>query len=923
MMNQVNSNSLQAFYEAQAGLNFAYAEESRAGFSWYTHFIDDDQVRKVISAAKSVQRGTTTINFVHPVVTSIPGAVIDASGNYRVNGRNFSVKAYPEVVNNLYTGIIVIHSQATVNGITRTLEHRLSQVSPYQFLFFFPDDVTFKNERYDGRNYAGIHVNGNIRLKGSSVFSFLTSLTAGSNEAGKGYILRDIDQLYQDLAPAGQGEVPYYTEVNDPSWLNYNMRTRSNARFHTGYDYFEIGPIDSHEDRTLAYYLDADAYLGAEWKYQKYAGTNLEPVHYVVDNEDLKNLGINELAKGGGSVALFDTSKNVNVPVVGAGEEKDIFMELLDDPAVTQDEWNDFWQQWRGNHQNDYLAYHGSVINGGQDWERRFFMAAYNWPINAGATVPNAINREWWEDMEYGNDRTSVDYMSPAKREDSTTGLPRNQYFLNTEQQAAAWASWLRDNNLNTEGENKTLVKDRSQGGTYVDPGKILSKNAERNALMDKALSGGIYIGKNPATNSCVNPIADVTKDKQFYNSEKPAMGSDGNYKPSSILEIDVAALRGKIESDKVIGGALANFNGVIYVNMDDSECFPSSYDVNANGVMLVNGARVPDGGLSLVTTNNVFIKGDYNLDPDGALEKNREEDDSEVTTRYTSGVGAIGLKWQPTEIITNREVYTLSNDFPEPAYMPMASEMYDQYEDENDHIPEQNLVNTCPWWPSTESWVPTASVPEGSRLDTWFKYYRDASGNPIANPTKWADIIDGKHFSDKYFPWDEGVYYALDTDSDGKKDTYYTAEDLRDDAWVQIDDAYNSTFSYSSVHGNDPKNPSNPTTPSMVNEVTQKHIYNTTIMSPYGTEPIVLERWKDSSSRVVNGAFIQLDPDPDAGNVRSISDEASPRGVWSSSTAFRYETRFGRGASKEDRPPSGITFGASSSWREINNANF
>ena len=922
MMNQVNSNSLQAFYEADAGLNFAYAEEAQAGFNWYTH--TGVNVNTRIIAPITLNRGTTSINFVPPVLQNL-NARIDGDGNYTVNGRTFSVKAFPEEVNGLYSGIIVIHSQAIVNGITRTLEYRLSQVSPYEYFFFYPGDKVFEGGFYDGRNYAGVHVNGNILLRNSTTFAFLTKLTSGSNIPGHGYIYRQLHDRYPDLAPNGSnGESSYNTTLNNVAGLPLYMRTYADEHFfaksswQSGTATFKTGLVSAPTVQTLNYYLDADKYSGAEWDYKKYSGSNTTPVHYVIENNDLKNVGLNELTKGEGSVALFDAGKTANIPGIPQAAEKDVFKELLNKPAATQVDWDNFWGQWKVNHQNDYQAYHGATITGCEDWERKAILAAYNWPVSAGG-VPTNINREWWEDLQYGNDRTSADYMAPAKIENSSTGLSENKYFLDTEKQAAAWAGWLNDNNLNTEAADKTLIKDRSQGGVYIDPGKILGKNTSSSALKEKALHGGIYIGKNTTTGICENPIASIAQAGQFYNSARPAR-DDSRYVASNVLRIDVAALRARIIQDQTNGGPLANFNGVIYV--DRTDCLPTGSDIKAAGVMLFNGSRVPDGGLSLATPNNVFIKGDYNLDPDGVPDKNRTKDDPVVTDRYKDRVtGRLDLKWQPTEIITQREIYTLSNDFPEPTYMPMAAGPDIQYEDEKNHVPEQDVISSDKWWPSTETWVPNATVGVAdSKLDKWFKNYRDAAGNPVPIPSKWGDKVGSQFFADKYFPYDDNVYYGLDTDGDNKKDTYYTVKDLRADAYKQITTAYSWTFSYASVHGSDPKNPVKPDTASLINKVTQKCIYNTAIMTPYGTEPSVLENWVWGSRRVINGAFIQLDYDT---NALSLRNGANSRAISSSSTDFQYESRLGRNSIEAERPRSGVVFGVSSSWREINNDRF
>jgi len=82
-----NNDSLQAFYEAESGISYVYAEISRGNFNWYTH--EDKNTR--IAVAHTVTNGSA-ISFNVPV-TQLPSAYIDGSGYYRIPGRNFFVKA--------------------------------------------------------------------------------------------------------------------------------------------------------------------------------------------------------------------------------------------------------------------------------------------------------------------------------------------------------------------------------------------------------------------------------------------------------------------------------------------------------------------------------------------------------------------------------------------------------------------------------------------------------------------------------------------------------------------------------------------------------------------------------------------------------------------------------------------------------------
>jgi len=904
-LNQRNDSSLQAFYEAEAGISYAYAEESPRNFNWYTH----EDKNTPVTTSHVVTKGPITITFEPPVPPFVTaGASIDpATGCYSISGRNFSVKTYPEQIRNEstgqdeYTGIIVVHSQATVNGITGSLEYRLGRASVYQYFFFFPTDTVFSGGTYDGRNYGGIHVNGDILFTSNTYFYFLTALTCGSETPNKGFMRVPLYSLYSNLATTADGETAY-------SGLSSAMCYNSQYHFYRPTITFRSGSISSPTTKYLYYYLDNNIYPDAEWSYKKYAGTSTTPLHYVISNSYLKTQAEYELTHWSGDPGknLLVTSKTVDVTGVGSDTELEIFKKIKDTGTPAQ--WSDFWSDWKSNHQNDYQAYHNSgVLKSGEDWERRFFVAGYDWGGLADGVPEGSygVNREWWEDLRYGNDRTSIDYMAAATVETLADGLETSKYYLNTEQQSSAWEGWLANNTLNVAGENKTLVQDRSQGASYVDPGKVLGTAPDQNTVKKKALNGGIYIGLKDG--AFQNPISDCTTEKQFYNAAQPAAKDSSysgyyKYEPSSVLKIDVACLKAKIDYDKANNGPLNDFNGIIFTDLNGYSWSNTHYDNNADGVMLVNGARLPDGGLSLGTPNNVFIKGDYNLDPDGVSEKNRSPDDPTVTGRYTS----VDLEWQPAEIVTQRVAYTLSNNFPEPSYMSMVGSYGSQYYDEYKHIPEQDFVNH-PSYPTnfgTNTWVPSANKTYTARLNNWFTYY---SGGSVALPANWTQSwVDAN--------WPSGKTFAIDTNADSNPDIYIAANDLRTDAQSQIASGYSSNFGYTAVHGADGS--FNPDTPSGINVVSKKQIYNAAIITPYDTVPSVLEYW--NTDRVINGAFIRL---PEGG--LSLPKSVDYGRTRSPTNTFNYETRFGQGSNERERPRLDLTFSANSSWREIDNADF
>ncbi|MCK5393430.1 MAG: hypothetical protein KAI91_03770, partial [Candidatus Omnitrophica bacterium] len=563
--------------------------------------------------------------------------------------------------------------------------------------------------------------------------------------------------------------------------------------------------------------------------------------------------------------------------------------------------WTKFWDTWKTNHSEDYIKDHNSgVLTSGSDWERRFFMAAYNWQdINGGNGIPDGINKEWWVDMSYGDDRANLNNdLAPAALENYYTGDPYESYFFNSKHQTSAWSSWLADNGLNIKDTNKTLVKDASQGGKYVDQGDILSNTAtDYNYIKKKAQNGGIYIGIDESSTEFVNPISGCVVEDSFYNSQHPAR--DGTkYKPSSALNIDVNCLKNKIENDKATNGPLKDFNGVLYVDLDQYNWSTSNFDSNADGVMLTNGERLPDGGLSLVTPNNVYVKGNYNLDPTGQKDLNRDPDSAEVINHVIDIQPHItnisDLTWQPAELITKRPIYTLSENFIKPKTMPLIDYHYYQYYDEKYGYTDADVLEHRYYGTPGASWMPEP-ISTSSTITRWSQL----SGTPL--PTQWTPSwIDST--------WNQGSQHIYTFNIDGNYE-YIISGDLTRGVSNAVNYKYNKEYTYKSSNPSDAYQKSN--------YVTTNHIYNTAIVTPYSTETIAIEEW-NGKTRTINGAFIQLPsseqlPIPASSYCRG-SRQSNPAQV------FNYETRYGKNSDLSNRPNVDLLFGTDSSWREVEN---
>ncbi len=196
--------------------------------------------------------------------------------------------------------------------------------------------------------------------------------------------------------------------------------------------------------------------------------------------------------------------------------------------------------------------------------------------------------------------------------------------YTNSSRQPDAWRDFIKSKGLDM------IVTEKNSGGKYLAP-----LNIETN-YSDLAKKAGLYVGKDGLGNTEVylNGVKQdvlpcwIEDNVRFFNSVRPHVVS-GTPVKENVIQFDVG---------KLVSGCPENKpnNNIIYVG-------------NKN-LRLVNATKLPDQGLTVVSPYNVYLKGNYNTDTD----------------------------WQPSAVITNSLVYTLSESFNDPQVLP---ESYDYKE--------------------------------------------------------------------------------------------------------------------------------------------------------------------------------------------------------------------------------------------------
>jgi len=222
-------------------------------------------------------------------------------------------------------------------------------------------------------------------------------------------------------------------------------------------------------------------------------------------------------------------------------------------------------------------------------------------------------------------------FWSNKTYERTSNTVPVN--FLNTGNQWTDWQNWLNGGGSALKG----VVKTGSDGynAALASISSTYSTAARTNGLYIYYYSWGgwnyyyVYFnGQYSYGYSLPGSLTSwITDNVQFFNTVRPkdrSYPTDGVVDKETVLQLD-------------IGASVRPNNGIIYIDGYNGTGY------KAKNVRLVNAARLPSGGLTVVTPYNIYIKGNYNTDS----------------------------AWQPAAVISNSLVYTLSNEFNDPQTLP------------------------------------------------------------------------------------------------------------------------------------------------------------------------------------------------------------------------------------------------------------
>ncbi|MCU0651584.1 MAG: hypothetical protein MUC39_01395 [Candidatus Omnitrophica bacterium] len=817
---------MQAFYNAEEGLNYAYGELAQNGYNWQTH----------------TWNGTTLTPT--SGITSQFGGSFNNDGLYSISGHHFQVITYLELnkTTKIPTGVTVIHSRATdpQAKVTRTVELRVSKNSLFDYFYFFPNDHTFSGATYDGAGYGKIHVNGRIILQNNPIFKNIIELST-ANAANNGYF-----QLYnfQYSSPKGYdgSTVDGIAPLSRSSAPPYDYYTPSNA----SYDMYSLArKFTTSNTAASVDGVSLPSTLSQEWSWDKYSGDradNEQAVSFQVSNDALSWL----------------TTKNGD----GAILSGDDYQSFVASPSTFD------WDTWKTN--NGYTA-SGSDTTGA--------LARKFWNSWLGNT-PSYINDEWWSDLTYGNDRpvsetVNVSYLNTKEQTSAWQSWIEGKTATITKYDA-------------DEPETKSLssvLKDGSNGGQYLVPIKLetnYKKQAENGGIAilkgysdeysawlnqphELLLATGetvvftmanfttmfsnwvathssdplyylcigqwytayytLYYSSKPTMYEWQIPegLEDIISSTLFYNPVRQPGVYDSqnettrvqNAKPTTILDIDVAKLRDYLQ-DK--GQA---FNGVVYVESTDVEDYHYYYDDLS--IRVKNAGILPENGLTLVTPHNIIVQGSFNLDYERDKE-GKTAAESEAYDYYQENHGGSNsdYKWRPAALISSqRMIYTVSDNFQKDQAISSLAD-----------------ISSYNYWRLGSSGNYPYSLKDSVFVNSYLNSY-GGSNAPQAVKDFFAKYPELGNIPGTWTVDNINQYLNTTLYPDAGK----AQEALRDAGEGKYDLATEAT---------------------QPNRVLKDVIYNTAMVSPYEPEGYTLERWIGvdgvTKKRQITGSLIQLE---------------------------------------------------------------
>lgn len=246
--------------------------------------------------------------------------------------------------------------------------------------------------------------------------------------------------------------------------------------------------------------------------------------------------------------------------------------------------------------------------------------------------IPNRFDTSYpWDMYPYTRDGVVVDgqgpfyYPNPKNRDEGKA----NVKFMYTAYQADDWKTWRTNNGL--EG----VMNEATTDGDHIEALKINSQT-----YLSQAQESGIYIGQDDGE-LCGQPKAYI----RLNGNEVICEGQTKKGIPNGEFKYNNKLIARKTTFTDVNSTQPKTVVRLFIDEMQNQDAVPINGIIYANSnVALENAETLPDIGLTTVSSENIYLKGNYNTDE---------------------------ANWQPSAVIAAKYVYTLSHDFNYPSTLP------------------------------------------------------------------------------------------------------------------------------------------------------------------------------------------------------------------------------------------------------------
>ncbi len=664
---QRQQDAVVALYEAERGAQYAATELRNAGWRFFTHQRADTDIDSN-GAVDDLQN--VTVLPARSITNSTEVGIGYAGGNYRITTalgttdvRTYVNPAQPDAV------FILSRTNIASTNTQKILKMKVSTTSLYENFAFSPYSLSLVSN--DGNGIGKIHANGNINWVTNSNITNIDEVSCGgymhysySNRI-PGYLLDGLDGIMDGRAPepASNSSLRGWNQADYDAWyatLNATQRTQAAPRPNATPQAWNM--------RDYPWMRLNSASGGYPW----------HPNWNTIRN----NFNVSSLqANSGVSYNWSEVTDN----------------SIFSSSVRPHFDWNfgpnSGWPSFYNSAGNNFTTYHGGGYNYTNPYNETF--AASHLPSLFGANT--TINGVLIPPRLSSGETYAFD---PFFKDPMVEDI-HNVDFTNTELQPGAW-----DNFVNTAtipagqphyGEPlMSVLKDANTGGEVISPVDV-----QQGYFQNLALSGGIVIYANGTTNRPLDP--GVITNSSFYNTMRPYINNSTAQMDQTII-VDVSALKAWAETDGTV------FNGMIYfsgqgcrdcgIRLQEAKVLPNITDSN------------PNGGLTVYSTRQVYLQGDFDYD------SSRDDTYNDAT-------------WQPGAIISQNIVYYLSDGFNDPQgslpapthninypFIPDDSNYYGQYH--NDMPNKANVDSSSKTVTYRASIVSTESLWQDNVLERW-----------------------------------------------------------------------------------------------------------------------------------------------------------------------------------------------------------